>query len=143
MAMSLLCWLSGHVQAGEMTHFFVNPSFGGSPLNSNHLLSIAGAINTYSAPQKPTTPATTSTAPKTPTTAELFSQQVDRLVMSVLANRLVNQAFGTNDKVLPKDGSTINTGLNTITVVNSISGTAIKIVDNVTGSEATITVPQF
>ena len=123
-----------------MTFQNVNPSFGGNPLNSNHLLSIANAINQYHAPVENSKD--NANAEKTPTAAQLFSQQVDRLVMSMLANRLVNQAFGTDNNALP-DGSKIDTGVNTITVVNTINGTEVKIVDNATGSEATILVPHF
>jgi len=37
-------------QASELTFQFTNPSFGGNPLNSAHLLGIAGSINDYDDP---------------------------------------------------------------------------------------------
>lgn len=135
----LLSLIFGHAQAGELTFMNVNPSFGGSPLNSNHLMSIANSINTY---QAHSSPSSNSSSNKPPTSAELFAQQVDRLVMSALATRAVNQAFGNNNNSLP-DESTINTGVNTVTVSHLIDGTHVTIVDNATGSQAVITVPNF
>ena len=36
--------------ASQLTYTPVNPSFGGNPFNSNHLLGIANAINTFKEP---------------------------------------------------------------------------------------------
>lgn len=130
-------------QAGELVHQFVNPSFGGNPFNSSHLLSIAGQQNNYQAPAARSA-ASTPAAPRTepPTAADLFIQQVDRLLLSALANRVVNQALGTNNRQLPED-TQVDTGINTISVVNTLGGTEITIVDNVTGKQSVIFVPSF
>ena len=46
----LLC-SSTMLNASELIYTPVNPSFGGHPNNSSHLMGVANAINTYKAPQ--------------------------------------------------------------------------------------------
>lgn len=130
----LICSGVGTAQAGELVQNFVNPSFGGNPLNGSHLLSVANAINDYKAPATPATPKASA--------AELFSQQVDRLIMSALANRLVNKAFGTDTSTLP-DTTTLDTGVNTISVVSKDGGTEVTVVDNATGAQSVIFIPDY
>lgn len=133
-------------QAGELTQNFVNPDFGGNPNNGGYLLSNASAQNNYSAPVKSsTTPAPGSAAAAAaskPDTAQQFAAQVDRLVLSALANRLVNQAFGTSTETLPPNSS-IDTGINTISVEVTDSGTNVTIKDNATGGQSVISIPNF
>lgn len=133
------------VQAGELTQNFVNPDFGGNPINGSYLLSNASAQNNYSAPVKTTTPTpgtTTGAANATPNTAQQFAAQVDRLVMSALASRLVNQAFGAGAGTGPEN-QTINTGINTISVEATDSGTTVTVVDNASGGRSVISIPNF
>lgn len=131
-------------QGGELVHTFVNPDFGGNPLNGNYLLSNASSQNNHKAHPK-TSASTASTSPsksttKTQTSAERFQQMVDSLVMSSLANRIVNKAFGTSN--LP-EMSSVDTGLNTISVQATASGTTVTITDNQTGGRSVITIPNY
>jgi curli production assembly/transport component CsgF len=131
--------------AGELVHGFVNPDFGGNPLNGSYLLSNASAQNTHKADVSKTSTSSSSlgsTSSSTPSSATQFSQQVNDMVVSSLAYRLVNQAFGNSSGNLPTNSS-INTGINTITVNATSSGTTVTIVDNKTGGSSVITIPNF
>lgn len=132
------------VMAAEIVQGFDNPSFGGNPNNFSALMQQAQLQNTHKAKSTPviTTPTVTTPTVKPLTTAERFQQTVDSLVISSLASRIVDNAFG--DKGLPQDGSAINTGLNTISVGTDASGgTTVTIVDNKTGGRSVITIPSF
>lgn len=133
-------------QAGELTQNFVNPDFGGNPLNGGYLLSNASAQNDYSAPVKSTTSSTGSSsaggASSASNTAQQFAEQVNRLVMSALASKLVNKAFGA-DSGNSSDNTTINTGINTISVETTLSGTSVTIVDNASGNRSVISIPNY
>ena len=129
------------VTAAEMVQGFDNPSFGGNPNNAGALLQQAQLQNTHKAKSTVSSTVTTPTV-KPLTTAERFQQTVDSLVISSLATRIVDNAFG--EKGLPQDGSTLNTGLNTISVGTDASGgTTVTIVDNKTGGRSVITIPSF
>jgi curli production assembly/transport component CsgF len=127
--------------AGELVHNFVNPSFGGNPLNGSYLLSNASAQNDYKDSQTTTSKKKTTTSSSS--SAQVFAQQVDRLVTAALASRLVSNAFGVDPNALPDTISTLNTGLNTITVTPTETGTEVTIVDNATGARSVIFVPTY
>jgi curli production assembly/transport component CsgF len=135
--------LSSGITAAELTHTFVNPDFGGSPLNGSYLLSNASAQNNHTAKPK-TTPTTASTNAATAvakqTDAERFQQLVNNLVLSTLAGRVVEQSLGESG--VPESG-TINTGVNTITIQAVEGGTQVTIVDNNTGGKSVITIPTY
>lgn len=129
------------VQAGELTQGFVNPDFGGNPNNGGYLLSNATAINQHNAPI--TTASSNSPSSSTPlTTGQQFAQQLDRLVMSALANRLVTKAFGIDSTTLPTK-STFDTGVNTVTVEDTGNGTRVTIVDDATGGQTVLDIPNY
>lgn len=140
----LVALLVAPAQGAELTHSFVNPSFGGNPLNGNYLLSNASSQNSHKAHPKTTTSGGSSSTTKNTnnqtTTAERFQQMVDNLVISNLANRIVNKAFGTSS--LPEN-SAIDTGLNSISVQATATGTVVTIVDNKTGGRSVITIPNY
>jgi curli production assembly/transport component CsgF len=132
------------VRAGELTQNFVNPDFGGNPNNGGYLLSNATAQNSNTAPVKASTAtgsASSAAASKTDT-AQQFSEQVNRLVMSALAGRLVNKAFGA-DAGTSADNTSIDTGISTISVATTGSGTSVTIVDNATGGKSIISIPNY
>lgn len=139
----LIMFLAGSVKAGELTHSFVNTDFGGNPLTSSYLLNNATAQNGHKAPT--TTPTTTSassggTKTTTPTSGEVFAQQLDRLVVNALANRLVEKAIGGGT---PIGNKTFNTGLNQVTVDDTGNVTQVTIIDNKTGGKTVIEIPNF
>jgi curli production assembly/transport component CsgF len=138
---ALLWGLIPGAGAGELTHTFVNPDFGGSPLNGSYLLANATAQNDHKAHVKPTASTTASASSKTDSATQ-FAQQVNQLVMSNLAYRLVGQAFGSSGEPI-KSGSSIDTGINTVTVDAYEGGTRITITDNSTGGKSVITIPSY
>jgi curli production assembly/transport component CsgF len=145
--LGLTCALVGSavpsgITAAELTHTFVNPDFGGSPLNGSYLLANASAQNNHTAKPTPTAnaAATPAAAPKPLTDAEKFQQSVNNLILSTLAGRVVEKALGENG--LPESGA-INTGANTITIQAVSGGTQITIVDNTTGGKSVITIPTY
>ena len=68
--------LTGAANADELTFKFTNPSFGGNPFNSSHLLAVAGAQNDNERP---------------PTPKETQSEQFVRLLQSRLLSSLAGQ----------------------------------------------------
>lgn len=138
LAAVLTLGLAATAGAGELTQTFVNPDFGGSPLNGSYLLSNATAQNTHKEHVKPTPKAeTTSTQADA---AKQFAQQVNQLVMANLSQRLVNQAFGSTGDPL-KPGSYLDTGTGLVSINSNGSSTYITIVDKLTGGRSVITIP--
>lgn len=137
---ALLFSLCAH--AGELTQSFVNPDFGGNPLNGGYLLSNATAINQHNAPSTSVVTTSTGGATTTPTAGQQFAQQLDRLVMTALANRLVTKAFGVGSSTLPTS-STFDTGINTVTIEDTGTGTRVTIIDDATGSSTVLDIPNY
>ena len=130
--------------AGELVQGFINPDFGGNPNYGGVLLSEASAQNGFTAPKTTSTTASTSasSAASTPTSGQLFAQQLNQLVLSALANKLVSQAFGVGSTTLPSN-STINTGVNTVTIQAVGNGTQVTIMDNATGGQTVLNIPNY
>jgi curli production assembly/transport component CsgF len=125
---------------GELTHGFVNPDFGGSPLNGAYLLSNASAQNDHT-PKTPTSALAGLSGSAQKNSAELFAEQVNSLVMSSVAYRVVNQAFGQSGP-LP-NGSSLNTGINTVSVDYYDGGVRVTVIDNKTGGRSVIDIPNY
>ena len=116
--------------ASQITYTPVDPSFGGNPGNSSHLLSIANAQNNYSAPAS-----TSSTA--TQTQANMFLQQLQSRFLSALASNVTDAIFGAN----PQDHGQIVFGDQTITFDRGLDAVSISILDASTGQTTDISVP--
>ena len=139
-----------HVRAGEMVQGFMNPSFGGNPNYYGNLMGHANTINNYKDPSlKNSTSQNGGSGTKNPdgtetpdpTTGELFQKRLESLILTALATRLVNQAFGMEDGA--KLPSEINTGFNTIGVEDIDGFTRLTITDNATGGQTVIDIPKF
>ncbi|ELR63520.1 Curli production assembly/transport component CsgF [Photobacterium marinum] len=113
--------VSASVSATELVYTPINPSFGGNPLNSNHLLGIANAINDHKAPQD-----------------DLLTEQTDleRLAAS-LESRLISQLLSDvgegNTGQLATDDFLLN-------VLDDNGSLTIQITDKLTGESSTIQV---
>ena len=144
----------------EMVHGYVNPDFGGSPLNGAYLLSNAGAQNTFTAPQSKVSPASVASSGNTSTTlttGQAFAQKLDTLYLNTLANNLVNNALGSaSGTTTPTSGTgtgtntassvgtikTFDTGINTVTVdTTNPSATNVTIMTDATGQKTVVTIP--
>lgn len=122
LALACLIVMSAKVMASELVYTPINPSFGGNPLNSAHLLGVANAINDHKAPQED----------------PLIEEQTDleRLAAS-LESRLISQ--------LLSDVGNGNTGqLATedflLNIVDDNGNLLIQITDKETGESSTIQV---
>lgn len=124
-ALILTCGIQPALGA-DLVYTPVNPSFGGSPLNSSHLLSIAGAQK--SAP---------SSSSRSQSTSERFLQILQSRLYSSLASNVSDAIFGEG----AQDVGTVK--LDGLEVAWNNTGTeiAITVIDENTGQITEIVVP--
>ena len=115
--------------AQDIVYQPVNPSFGGNPFNSNHLLGVANAQNDF------TNPASSSSSSQ----ADIFARQLQSRLLSALSSQIVTAIFGDN----PQESGTISFGGQTVRFVRSLTEVTITIVNDDTGEETVIVVPTF
>ncbi len=116
---------SAHPQ--DIAYTPVNPSFGGNPFNSSHLLGIAGA-------QKPEK-ARAASAESTP--SELFLRQLQSRLLSALAGQVTDSIFGDN----PQDHGTISFGNQLVTFERGLDTVVLTVVDLAAGTTTEIEIP--
>lgn len=121
--------MPGAAQAQDMVYEPINPSFGGNPFNSAHLLGIAGAQN------KTKDPATATTNSQ----ADIFARQLQSRLLSALSSQIVDAIFGEN----PQESGTITFGGQTIKFERGLESVTLTITDDATGEITTIVVPTF
>lgn len=112
-----------------MTYQPIDPSFGGNPFNSAHLLGVANAQNTYRDPN--------STANNSQ--ADIFARQLQSRLLSALSSQIVDAIFGEN----PQQSGTITFGGQTITFNRGLDEVTLTITDDDTGEVTTIVIPTF
>ena len=117
------------VAAQDITYQPIDPTFGGNPFNSAHLLGIANAQNDYRDP----------TATTNSSQADIFARQLQSRLLSALSSQIVNAIFGEN----PQENGTISFGGQTINFVRSLTEVTLTITDNDTGEVTTIVIPTF
>src|SRR3546814_6934062 len=83
-----------------MVYTPINPSFGGNPFNSSHLIGIANAQNNFKDPKS-----TTSNSQ-----ADIFARQLQSRLLSALSSQITDAIFGEN----PQESGTISFGGQTI-----------------------------
>ncbi len=120
----------GLSNAQELVYTPVNPSFGGNPFNSAHLLGIANAQNDFEAPQDDI---------MQDTQADIFLRQLESRLLSGLASDVTDAIFGDN----PQDSGTISFSGQTITFVRGLDSVTITIFDATTGTTTEIILPLF
>jgi curli production assembly/transport component CsgF len=113
--------------AADLTYQPINPSFGGNPFNSAHLLGIANAQNKFKDPD----------AANSGSDADIFARQLQSRLLSALSSQITDAIFGENAKehgIVNFDGQTIEwqRGLDEVT---------LTITNNDTGEVTTIEVP--
>ncbi len=124
--------------AGDLVYTPINPSFGGNPLNSSHLLGLANAQRTATA--RSTSLDGGGGAPgETPGTsdADLFVRQLQGRLLSALASQVTEAIFGTD----PQDYGEITFGGTEIVFERSMTAITLTITD-ATGTTQ-IVVPQL
>jgi curli production assembly/transport component CsgF len=115
--------------AQDMVYQPIDPSFGGNPFNSAHLLGIANAQNNYKDPA----------AQQTNSQADVFARQLQSRLLSALSSQIVDAIFGEN----PQESGTISFGGQTIDFVRSLTEVTLNITDDTTGEVTTIVIPTF
>lgn len=128
-SLAFLCLSGRAVFAQDITYQPINPTFGGNPFNSAHLLAEANAQNNYK------DPATTTSNSQ----ADIFARQLQSRLLSALSSQIVDAIFGEN----PQESGTISFGGQTIRFVRSLEEVTLTITDDSTGEVTTIVVPTF
>jgi curli production assembly/transport component CsgF len=122
--------LAASAMAQDLTYQPINPSFGGNPFNSSHLLGIANAQNDYKDPRA------TSTSGSQ---ADIFARQLQSRLLSALSSQIVDAIFGEN----PQESGTISFGGQTIQFVRGLEDVTLTITNDDSGETTTIVVPTF
>lgn len=122
--------LAAPCAAQDLTYEPVNPSFGGNPFNSAHLLGIANAQNDYRDPRS-----TTGSSSQ----ADIFARQLQSRLLSALSSQIVDAIFGEN----PQQSGTIRFGGQTIEFVRGLEEVTLTITNDDSGEVTTIVIPTF
>lgn len=115
--------------AQDISYEPVDPTFGGNPFNSAHLLGIAGAQNKFKDPS----------AASNSSQADIFARQLQSRLLSALSSQIVSAIFGDN----PQERGTIRFGGQTITFVRDLESVTLTITEDDTGEVTTIVIPTF
>ena len=120
----------GSASAQQLVYHPTDPTFGGNPFNSAHLLGIASAQNKYKDP--------TSTSNGS-SQADIFAQQLQSRLLSALSSQITDAIFGDN----PQQHGVISFGGQTIEFNRDLENVTLTITDNDTGKVTNIIVPTF
>lgn len=113
--------------ASELKFQFINPSFGGSPLNGSYLLGSASAQNDF-------------TEDKDVDLLADFEEQLTRRILSDVSRKITQDAFGVDDL----QAGVYEIGDFIIDVDSGGgSGVMVEILDTSTGSSTVVEVPGF
>lgn len=124
---SIACLAGTTAFAQELVYEPVNPSFGGNPFNSSHLLAVANAQNDYERPE---------TEDSTQSDLDRFVRSLQSRLLSSLSTQVANAIFGED----AQDSGTIIFGDQTISFVRGLDGIELTITE-ADGSQTVITVP--
>ncbi len=114
--------------AQELVHRFINPSFGGNPFNSSHLLAIA-QIDRPAEPEEPAEPV--------PTEEELIARQIRARFLSNLSSDIIQQI----ERAQPGQSGEFTFGNQRVSFTRTATETRITFTNIDTGVTDTITVP--
>jgi curli production assembly/transport component CsgF len=122
------------VSAQDLVYTPVNPSFGGNPFNSGHLLGIANLQNDFEAPS----PGGAGRRPEPDdNAAEIFARQLQSRLLAEVSNDVVEAIFGEN----PQDQGEVVFGDTVIRFNRGLAEVNLTIEDRATGSVTDISVP--
>jgi curli production assembly/transport component CsgF len=123
--------------ASELIYQPINPSFGGNPFNSAHLLGLADRQNKYDddGGDRPSVSSGLSSTSQ----GEQFVRQLQSRLLSGLASQVADAIFGEN----AQDSGEIVFGEQQITFARGLETTTIEIVNTTTGETSTIQIPTF
>jgi len=101
----------------------INPSFGGSPLNSSHLLGLANAQRSATAGGSRSSSGTSTTTGSS--NAELFVRQLESRLMSSLASQVTEAIFGENSQ----ESGTVKFGDTSVSFERTLDSIRLTITD--------------
>lgn len=116
-------------RADELTFKFVNPSFGGNPFNSSHLLAVANAQNDHENPR--------SNARETQ--SEQFVRLLQSRLLSALATQVSEAILGDNAQPTGR----IVYGTQTVEWETLLDAIRLTITDTSTGSTTVVEIPNY
>ena len=131
-------------ESTEMDHRFINPNFGGNPLNGPVLLNSANAQNFFKAPSTAsTTSSGAGSSAKSVSQSALnsFKTQLESMVLNKLALEITNQLFPSNGSTSSVQTGTYNFGDYVVTISNATGGLNVNVSDVVAGTSTNITIP--
>ena len=114
----------------ELVYEPTNPSFGGNPFNSAHLLGVANSQNGFEPPEDPEDQETQS---------EIFLRQLESRLLSGLAAQVTESIFGDD----PQDSGTIAFDDQVINFTRGLESVTIVIMDQTLGTTTEIILPLF
>ena len=117
------------VQAQDLVHEPISPTFGGNPFNSNHILGTTNAQNKEKDPNSSTSSSQ----------ADIFARQLQSRLLSSLSSQIVDAIFGEN----PQESGVVSFGGQTIEFFRSLDSVTLIITNDDTGEETRIVVPLF
>jgi curli production assembly/transport component CsgF len=135
--------LAGSAFASDLVYTPINPSFGGNPLNSSHLLGLANAQRDATASDAKKNDGTGTGAGGTggstsQSNVDLFIQQLQGRLLSALASQVTDAIFGDN----PQDHGTIQFGDTSVEFTRTLDSISLTITAG-DGTVTTIVVPQL
>lgn len=114
--------------AQELSHTFINPSFGGNPFNSDHLVAIAN-LDRPAAPKDPEDPASTP--------EELLISQLQAQLNATVSSNI----FRDIQSAQPGQTRTYTIGQTTVTFVRTATETRVTFTNAETGETKEIVIP--
>lgn len=136
-ALTLVVLLNGapgsELSAQDLIFRPINPSFGGSPLNSSHLM---GTANAQKKPKRSAGSSPTSRL-GTNNDTDLFLRQLKSRMLSSLASQVTEAVFGEN----PQESGTVRFGEQEVTFDRTLDSIRLVLLDHSNGSETVIEVP--
>lgn len=132
----LIFLLASSVNASQLTYQPVNPAFGGFSGNGNVLLNNANAQNDFGDPNSGSSYPGLNQDP-----LKNFKDSLNRQVLTLIARKVVEEAFGTNTGL--GSGGTYAMDGYEITITPGTDAISISITDTLTGDTTLLTVPIF
>lgn len=118
--------LTTPVHSSELSHQFINPSFGGNPGNSAHLLGLAGTQNQFEEEQDELTP------------LQEFNDRLQRSLLGRITSAVTSDIVDNDGNITPGVFETIDY---TINVIDEGGGlVTIETIDKVSGDRTVIQV---
>lgn len=118
---------AGEARAQELVHRFINPSFGGNPFNSDHLLSIA----TIHRPKEP------KEATKAPSQEESIANTLRGRILGNLSDDILDQIL----EAKPGDSGNFELGDQRISYTRTTTETRVTFFNSRTGETTNFVIP--